>query len=84
MIKRKHEPLSELIGNEQSRALLALSTRPGFPRGPVNLTAVRSRMRCVVQKCAQASVTGGGRTASIGSGLCVRVGIHVDDGPTEV
>lgn len=40
-------------------------------------------MRCVVQKCAQASVTGGGRTASIGAGLCVLVGIHVDDGPEE-
>jgi D-aminoacyl-tRNA deacylase len=36
-------------------------------------------MRCVVQRAAQASVTGGGRTASIGNGLCVLVGIAAGD-----
>jgi D-aminoacyl-tRNA deacylase len=36
-------------------------------------------MRCVVQRVAQASVTGGGRTASIGTGLCVLVGIAAGD-----
>lgn len=36
-------------------------------------------MRCVVQRAAQASVTGGGRTASIGSGLCVLVGVAASD-----
>lgn len=36
-------------------------------------------MRAVVQRVAQASVTGGGRTAEIGRGLCVLVGIEVGD-----
>jgi D-aminoacyl-tRNA deacylase len=36
-------------------------------------------MRCVLQRVAQASVTGGGETASIGGGLCILVGIGKDD-----
>ncbi|OSX74766.1 hypothetical protein BU14_0268s0007 [Porphyra umbilicalis] len=36
-------------------------------------------MRAVVQRVAQASVTGGGKTAAIGKGLCVLVGITHDD-----
>lgn len=36
-------------------------------------------MRLVIQRCAQASVTGGGRTASIDRGLCVLVGVAKSD-----
>lgn len=36
-------------------------------------------MRLVIQRCAQASVTGGGRTASIERGVCVLVGIAKGD-----
>lgn len=40
-------------------------------------------MRAVVQKVAQASVTGGGRTAEIGPGVCVLVGIANGDSMEE-
>lgn len=40
-------------------------------------------MRAVVQRVAQASVTGGGKTATIGKGLCVLVGFESDDGEKE-
>lgn len=36
-------------------------------------------MRLVIQRCAQASVTGGGRTAAITRGVCVLVGIAAGD-----
>lgn len=36
-------------------------------------------MRAVVQRVSQASVTGGGRTAEIGRGLCVLVGFESSD-----
>mmetsp|Transcript_20055 Transcript_20055/g.80345 ORF Transcript_20055/g.80345 Transcript_20055/m.80345 type:complete len:154 (-) Transcript_20055:3282-3743(-) len=36
-------------------------------------------MRAVVQRVAQATVTGGGATASIDRGLCVLLGITTDD-----
>lgn len=36
-------------------------------------------MRCVVQRVAQASVVGGGETATIGGGVCVLVGISAND-----
>lgn len=36
-------------------------------------------MRAVVQRVSQASVTGGGRTAEIGRGLCVLVGFEQND-----
>jgi D-aminoacyl-tRNA deacylase len=40
-------------------------------------------MRAVVQRVAQASVTGGGETAEIRSGLCVLVGIAASDTKAE-
>lgn len=36
-------------------------------------------MRAVVQRVSQASVTGGGRTAEIGRGLCVLIGFETTD-----
>ncbi|KAK1863197.1 hypothetical protein I4F81_005758 [Pyropia yezoensis] len=41
-------------------------------------------MRAVVQRVAQASVTGGGKTAAIGKGLCVLVGFAQDDAAADV
>jgi D-aminoacyl-tRNA deacylase len=40
-------------------------------------------MRAVVQRVAQASVTGGGETSQIRSGICVLVGISVSDTKAE-
>ncbi|KAF6000519.1 hypothetical protein CCYA_CCYA19G4709 [Cyanidiococcus yangmingshanensis] len=41
-------------------------------------------MRAVIQRVAQASVSGGGKTASIGRGLCVFIGIAQEDSEEDI
>jgi hypothetical protein len=74
-----------LLGRVAAACLVALaasSTQTIAATPGSGLLRLRGGMRCVVQRVKSASVTVDGAViSSIGRGICVLVGIHVEDAP---